>query len=143
MSQLKPASCDQCHLLFHYAIYHCGFGEQAYGYCDRCGRLSLLDGWSSKIPSGVKVGVHHPINAHVAALLSSCPCGGKFLGDAVPRCPHCRAELDAAAAAKFIEANAEGTALGWRWQRSWHGVYCIDVEGAAVRDNWRSDDAAV
>jgi hypothetical protein len=143
MSQLQLGSCEHCQRHFNYAIYHCGFGDSAYGYCSQCGHLSILDGWSPLIPNGVNLGVHHPFSLEVAALVTPCSCGGMFRGDASPRCPHCHSELDAVAAASYIEANANGTDMGWRWQRCWDGIYCIDVDGAAVRDNWCRPNATV
>jgi hypothetical protein len=39
-------------------------------------------------------------------------------------------------AAEWLERNAPGTAMGWRWQRSWRGLYCIIIEDRVVHDNW-------
>jgi len=46
--------------------------------------------------------------------------------------------LSAELAADYIEAQAAGTAKGWRWQRSWDGCYCIIIENRVTNDNWKS-----
>jgi hypothetical protein len=35
-----------------------------------------------------------------------------------------------------IEADAPGTAKGWRWQRNWTGLYCVILADGVVHDNW-------
>lgn len=40
-------------------------------------------------------------------------------------------------AATWIEADAPGAKRGWRWQRSWRGLYCIIIEDRVVFDNWK------
>jgi hypothetical protein len=137
MAQLSIGICETCHKHFEYSIYHCGFGDCAYAYCDRCGRCSLLSVWFQGIPPGTSLKVHGPIEKRIEPKLLPCPCGGAFRAEAPPRCSNGSHALDAALASGYIEQNAPGTLKGWRWQRNWSGVYCIDVEGRAVRDNWR------
>jgi hypothetical protein len=127
--------CGQCGKLFPYDLFHSGFGDFAYAYCDRCGMLSILDGW--KPPEGVKLTIHRMIAPDIEPLLSPCPCGGQFRAGASPRCPHCGSRLSAEEATTWIEANAPGTARGWRWQRNWSGIYAISIERPFVRDNWK------
>jgi hypothetical protein len=127
--------CEACGVEFPFAIYHNGFGDSAYGYCEFCGRTVLLSGWS-EAANRIPFRVHQPIEDRIMPLLKSCPCGGRFSNIAKPRCPSCHVELSAEAAAEYIERNAPGTAVGWRWQRSWDGVYCIDIGGKAVSDPW-------
>jgi hypothetical protein len=47
------------------------------------------------------------------------------------------AELSAEAVRAFLERNAPGTAIGWRWQLNWSGLYAIVVNRRVVWDNWR------
>ena len=103
---------------------------------------AFFDGWSRSIPSGIDLKVHRPIDAAVAGKAAACSCGGRFQGDASPRCIHCHAELDPVASAEFIERNAPGTKKGRRWQRSWQGLYAIVVEGRSVNDPWTSGGGA-
>ena len=138
MAKLSTGNCETCHKDFEYAIYHCGFGDCAYAYCDRCGCCAILSGWFDGIPPGAALKVHGPIEKRIEAMLMPCSCGGAFREDAHPRCSHCSHELDAVLASAYIERNAPGTAKGWAWQRNWSGGYCMDVSGFAVRDNWRS-----
>lgn len=128
--------CESCHRTFEYQLLHNGFGDTAYAYCDRCGMIALLNFYSQR-PAGAPLRVHGPIDRETERWLESCSCGGSFRRDASPRCPHCTAPLSAELATRYIEKNAPGTRKGWRWQRSWLGLYAIAVEGRMVSDNWR------
>jgi hypothetical protein len=44
-------------------------------------------------------------------------------------------------ATTYIERNAPGTAKGWRWQKSWSGVYSIVINENIVEDWW--DEQAI
>jgi hypothetical protein len=125
--------CDVCKWGFNYSLIHCGFSDAAFAYCDTCGFTALLSLWSA--PGGLKL-EYGAISPDIQALLKSCPCGGSFGGDAGPRCPHCKAVLSASAATIWIEGNAPGAAKGWRWQRSWKGLYALIVEDRRVDDPW-------
>jgi hypothetical protein len=140
MANVDTGSCDSCGGRFQYQLVHNGFNDSAFAYCDACGSSALLSCWFAEVPSGAKLKVHGPINPEAEALLRPCECGGKFRAAASPRCPHCRATLSAEGARDFIEANAPGTARGWRWQGSWDGIYSILIEGRNVTDNWMPPD---
>jgi len=128
--------CPRCSTAFDYRLYHSGFSDAAYAYCDRCGMTALLDGWNSDIPSNAGLQLHERIGPSVEPFLAPCSCGGRFLARAVPRCPTCSDALDPHAVRTFLEANAPGTAKGWRWQGSWDGLYFIVVNDRLVRDPW-------
>jgi hypothetical protein len=130
--------CESCRQSFHYSLVHNGFGDTAYAYCDRCGTTALVSGWDKGVPPAANLKVHGPINPEAEALLMPCECGGAFRSDASPRCPHCVRPLSAEVATAYIEDNAPGTAIGWRWQRSWRGLYAMVVEGKSTKGNWRS-----
>ena len=127
--------CEHCAAEFEYGIIHSGFNDSAYAYCEKCGRTAVLDGW--KLPAGTKVRIHQAISKEAEEELEPCECGGRFRHGASPRCPHCRRELSAELAARWIEANAPGTAKGWKWQRDWVGCYMLSIERHFVRDNWK------
>jgi hypothetical protein len=132
--------CEHCHHKFPYYLIHNGFNDSFYAYCDRCGRTALISSWvfvkerrlteeqQRNLPQG-------QIARRLEADLSSCECGGRFLAGASPRCPACNEVLSPERAAEWIEANASGAKKGWRWQRSWSGLYCIVVNGLSVSDN--------
>jgi hypothetical protein len=82
------------------------------------------------------MGLHGPLRADAEGLVAPCACGGHFRGSAAPRCPHCKSEISAVASTAYIERNAAGTAKGWRWQRSWQGLYAIIIENRLVKDPW-------
>jgi uncharacterized paraquat-inducible protein A len=129
-------TCDACGQTFEYRLIHNGFNDSAYAYCDRCGCAASLNGYYKNIPPQAHLKIHGPINPEAEALLQACSCGGTFRADAAPRCPHCKFPLSAEGARSYIEANAPGTAKGWRWQRSWKGLYSLIVEDRWVQDNW-------
>ena len=131
-------ACETCGVHFRYDLFHNGFGDSAYGYCESCGRTVVLSGWSETARQ-IALRVHQPFEATIVPLLKPCLCGGRFLPSASPRCPSCSHELSAERATDYIEANAPGTARGWRWQRSWNGIYCIAIEGRVVSDWWDED----
>ncbi len=128
--------CEHCNHHFHYYLVHNGFGDTAYSYCESCGTTALLSGWFEHIPKNACLRVHGPISRAIESLLTPCECRGAFKSESAPRCPKCKNILSAQAARPWIEANAPGTARGWRWQDSWAGVYCIVIEDRVVNDNW-------
>jgi hypothetical protein len=130
--------CTVCAARFPYELIHNGFNESAYAYCDRCGITALFDGWRSDIPRAAHLQLHGPIGADVEPLLKPCACGGRFTASASPRCPCCSSVLDPVASASFMEANAPGAREGWRWQRTWSGLYAIIIAGRRIDDPWRA-----
>jgi hypothetical protein len=127
--------CEHCAAEFQFQIFHCGFGECSYAYCERCGRTAVLSGWSKRWPNGVKC-TQAEIAPEMEAHLSPCECGGRFRKGQAPRCPKCRNTLSADGAAEYIEAQAPGAKKGWRWQKSWHALYCMAIENWWVKDNF-------
>jgi hypothetical protein len=127
--------CDRCSHEFAYKLVHNGFNDSAYAYCDRCGCTALL-GWYTH-PEGLGFRPFQRIDASIEPFLKPCSCGGRFTAEASPRCPACGHGLSAEKAAPWIEANAKGTAKGWRWQCNWHDLYCIVIEGRSVSDPWK------
>jgi len=69
--------------------------------------------------------------------LEPCECGGSFRKGGAPRCPHCNLTLSADLSVSYIEKNAPGAQMGWRWQRNWSGLYCMVVESKRVDNNFR------
>jgi len=129
-------SCSCCEKQFGYYLIHNGFNDSSYAYCDLCGEICLLNLWT--LPAGVEIKEYGVVPKNVEALLKPCKCGGTFRKSAAPRCPHCSSTLSATDAAKYIEANALGTKGGWRWQRTWVGLYCIVIEERLSNDCWRT-----
>jgi hypothetical protein len=126
--------CEHCKKEFGYYLIHNGFNNSSYAYCDACGTTALLDGY--KVPEGIQISLHRNITPDMERHLAACKCGGSFKSGASPRCPHCNGALSADHAADYIEKQAAGTKGGWRWQRTWTGLYCIKIEGKEVRDIW-------
>jgi hypothetical protein len=129
--------CEHCEASFVYDIWHTGFGDSAYAYCEECGCVAMLNGWTA--PRWIKLRIHEAIPEEIESELQPCECGGTFRRNASPRCPKCRRQLSPDEAAMWIEANAPETAKGWRWQRSWTGLYAICIEKRVARDPWKNE----
>ena len=139
VNEEPKGNCEHCNRTFGYSLVHNGFNGSSYAYCGTCGLTAILGEW--RVPRGVSVPPFAPISREVESLLQPCSCGGAFRAGASPRCPHCHEELSPDHAADYIEAQAPGTAKGWRWQRSWDGVYCIIIENRVTHDIWTQQDA--
>ena len=126
-------NCPACGTNFPYMMIHNGFNDSAFAYCDTCGGVALLDVYGA--PKGISL-TFGPISEEVETHLAACPCGGRFRSAAAPRCPACHAVLDAKAVTSFLEANALGAKKGWKWQRSWNGIYCVVVVKPPVENPW-------
>jgi hypothetical protein len=135
----KIGSCEHCNKKFGYYLVHNGFSNTSYAYCDVCGLAAILDGY--KVPQAVHMVLHQAITPDVESYLTPCRCGGSFRAGASPRCPNCQQRLSADQAANYIESQAEGTKKGWRWQRTWTGLYCIIIEDRVVNDVWTRAEA--
>lgn len=137
----KPTGCcEHCGTAFRYKLIHNGFNESAYGYCDRCPFTVLLSGWHHAAQR-VSLAIHQRMASSIEPLLKPCPCGGTFRASAEPKCPHCTRPLSPEDATSYIERDAAGTTKGWRWQRSWSGIYSIVINDNVVDDWW--DDQAL
>ena len=128
--------CESCRSTFGYYLGHNGFSESSHAYCDRCGMTCGLD--ALHVPAGVPLVRHREITSDVEPHLLPCECGGAFRAGASPRCPKCMAPLSAVLATAYIERNAPGTAGGYRWQRSWSGLYFIVINDRAVWEPWKT-----
>jgi hypothetical protein len=137
VAKVDTGFCGACARPFHYSLIHNGFADSTYAYCDTCGMTAFVSAWDKSIPRAAKLKVHGPINPEAEKLLAPCACGGIFRADALPRCPHCSVPLSADGAAQYLEENAPGTVKGWRWQRSWQGLYAIVIEGRSCKGRWR------
>jgi hypothetical protein len=82
-------TCRQCGsklpLTQPYA-YHAGFGDEEYGYCDRCPTTVTFSWFDPHYSDRLS-------RRQVESRLRPCPCGGTFRLKAKPRCPHCRGDL--------------------------------------------------
>jgi hypothetical protein len=122
---------------FPFILVHNGFNDTGYAYCDSCGMTTLVGGWDdTRRPAAAPLCIQGPIQIETEPWLESCACGGHFSANAEPRCPKCQVALSAEDASTFIEKNAPGTKKGWKWQRSWNGIYCIVIAGRLVQNNW-------
>jgi hypothetical protein len=131
MMDAHTGSCERCAHAFRFELVHCGFNDTSYAYCDDCGCVALIEPTAEKTPG---IPRHRSIEPDGEALLADCPCGGRFRSGATPRCPACRASLDALRAARYIECAVQPVAAGWKWQGDWRGLYCMIVERRFVRN---------
>ena len=128
-------TCEHCRAQFAIEIFHNGFGDTSYAYCETCGRTAILSSWNKRWPKGVKC-TQAEIAPEMEPHLQHCECGGRFTKGASPRCPKCKNVLSADKAAEYIESQSPGTQKGWRWQRNWSGLYCAVVDGQQVVNNF-------
>ena len=126
---LKKGDCEHCSRNYRYSLWHSGFGDNSYAYCDECGALALINYTNPQV-----IGLPRPemqyaeIEESWEPFLKPCPCGGRFRKGQSPRCPFCKEKLSPNHAAQHIEAQAHGAGRGWRWQNDWRGVYCIAID---------------
>jgi hypothetical protein len=78
--------CEHCMEKFGIEIFHNGFGDSSYAYCDSCGKTAILSGWSKEWPKGVKC-TQAEIAPEMEPHLKPCQCGGTFTKGSYPRCP--------------------------------------------------------
>jgi len=129
-------TCDACAATFEYYLVHNGFNDSTYGYCDTCGRTVIVYADNTGF-DGAPAQSHHALPATVERQLPSCACGGRFGADAAPRCPSCLDQLSAQRATSWVEAQAAGTKMGWRWQQHWKGLYCIIIDNRDAEFHWK------
>lgn len=129
MVMLKKGDCEHCGMFYRYSLWHCGFGDNSYAYCDQCGTLATLSYTNPLVAGFPKLSSEYcEIEESWEPLLRSCVCGGRFAKGAVPRCPFCNEKLSPSYAADHIEQQALGATKGWSWQKNWTGVYCMAME---------------
>jgi hypothetical protein len=127
-------NCPSCLSKFQVRLIHSGFNDSNYTYCTVCGTTALCShlSWPDSIP----LEDFGPLSAASVSCLRPCICGGQFHTHAMPRCPRCRQALDPETVTAWIEAGSPGAEKGWRWQRSWQGLYAIVVAESVVSDPW-------
>ena len=54
---VKKGDCEHCGRLYRYSLWHSGFGDNSYAYCDDCGMLALLN-YSNPYRSRIPFPVH-------------------------------------------------------------------------------------
>ena len=126
---LKKGDCEHCQRSYRYSLWHSGFGDNSYAYCDQCGMLALLN-YSNPQVAGFPLlsSQYQEIDESWEPFLKPCACGGQFRKGASPRCPSCNEKLSPTHAAEHIEAQAHGAGRGWHWQNNWSGVYCMAMD---------------
>lgn len=129
MLMMKKGDCEHCGRLYRYSLWHCGFGDNSYAYCEDCGMLATIS------YSNPEVAGFPPLSAQCSVideswepLLQPCACGGRFRKGASPRCPFCYEKLSPVHAATHMEKQAASGHRGWEWQMNWSGIYCLAIE---------------
>jgi len=126
--------CPACSHHFEARLLHNGFNASSYCYCLSCGAVAVCS--HTKKPSSIDGLEFGPLLSDHAQLLRACTCGGQFHTHAMPRCPSCRAPLNPLEATSWLEAGAQGTNKGWRWQGSWVGLHALVVDENSIADPW-------
>ena len=126
---LKKGNCEHCGRFYRYSLWHSGFGDNSYAYCDTCGMLATISYTNPQVAGFPSISSEFgEIDASWEPLLQACRCGGHFRRGQAPRCPNCDERLSPVYAAEHIESQALGATRGWHWQNNWTGVYCIAIE---------------
>ena len=126
---LKKGDCEHCGMFYRYSLWHSGFGDNSYAYCDQCGLLATISYTNPEVARMPAISDQYAeIEKSWEPFLRPCGCGGSFSKGAAPRCPSCREQLSPTYAADHIEEQARGAPRGWRWQNNWSGVYCLAIE---------------
>src|SRR5215469_13380532 len=125
--------CEHCQSRFEYWLCHCGMVESMYAYCDSCGKTAVLSEWDKRMPRLRDCPGQQEICAAMESYLLLCDVEVVSKKERLLDLHILSAEL----ATSYIEANAPGSEKGWRWQRSWIGMYCIVIEDKRVMDNFR------
>lgn len=133
--------CEHCGAFFPYEIVHNGFNDSTYAYCDTCGTTAILGLWAAEKRLTRMPDLVTPLPREIERLLAPCACGGSFRGNAPARCPSCNGSLSPELGAVWLEAQAPGTKDGWRWQRSWSGLYALILGERVVFDPWKDETA--
>jgi len=125
----KKGDCEHCGRFYRYTLWHSGFGDNSYAYCDACGMLGILNYLNPHVAGFPPLSQQYAeIETSWEPCLEPCTCGGNFRRGASPRCPSCLEPLSPLHAAPHIEAQATGAGRGWQWQRNWSGVYCMAMD---------------
>jgi hypothetical protein len=130
-------TCEHCGAQFPYEIVHNGFNDSASAYCERCGKTAIVGLWKAQERLKSLPAVIVPMPTVLEDELASCSCGGRFRGSAPARCPVCYQALSAELAANWLEAQAPGAKQGWKWQRSWAGLYALIFGDRVAFDPWK------
>lgn len=126
---LKKGNCEHCGRFYRYSLWHSGFGDNSYAYCDTCGMLATISYTNPQVATFPPLSSDYgEIDASWEPFLQPCACGGHFRKGQAPRCPHCHEKLSPVYATEHIESQALGASRGWQWQNNWTGVYCIAIE---------------
>lgn len=91
-------SCSNTIRLEQMHIYHAGFSNLGFLYCDTCPNILEFSTYNRNYVAIVG-GKHpwtlvHKDKKKVEDHLRQCSCGGKFKFDLKPRCPYCKSNLE-------------------------------------------------
>lgn len=126
---VKKGDCEHCGRFYRYSLWHSGFGDNSYAYCDQCGMLATINYENPLVVGFPPLSIQYAeIDESWESLLRPCACGGQFRKGASPRCPFCSQALSATHAAGHIETQAQCAGKGWHWQNNWNGVYCMAID---------------
>ena len=130
--------CENCGADFTWYLIHNGFNNSCHAYRSGCGATAILSLYAPQLSKSPLAGTGE-IVPELEPVLQPYACGSAFRPGAKPRCPVCKRELSADAAAAYIESASPGAKQGWRWQRTWNGIhalYCIVINNRAAYDSF-------
>lgn len=96
--KITCASCKAVIEIKQNQLYHAGFSNLGFLYCDTCSNIFEFSAFNKHYVN--IVGDKHPWTLNlkekrrIESNLRPCTCGGRFRFDLKPRCPYCRERLD-------------------------------------------------
>lgn len=151
--------CHHCTASLTVTFSHSGFGDEHYFYCDACGNVATIDWYTKEYrpfrEKYIKEGSYQAgkkrdlerfeqdtraMKSEISQYLASCPCGGRFSVDAIPRCPTCKTKLDWAKMVKQFDAipSAVSHCFSRYAKKGWQDVYYFLFNDQLVlRNPWK------
>lgn len=135
-------TCEPCTARSRARIFHSGFSNVEYLYCNSCCCTAILDffsersailrdlatrGWWSWRASTTSC-------SQIEGTLDDCGCGGRFTFEAEPRCPVCQHVLDLASVKRQLDAESWWRSDAWRPRED---GYFLVLEENSVTDPYR------
>ncbi len=91
--KLKCPNCKKLILLKQEYLYHAGFSNRGFLYCELCPTILEFSSYDRNYKKFIRDKGPWPLAVDEKQLIEKhlkyCPCGGRFRFDAPPKCPHC------------------------------------------------------
>ena len=80
-------TCEECHKMFEFTLFHSGVTNSCYAYCEGCGTTAILDISDGRfLLELVKFSAYKVIAPDLERYLKPCACGARFTARAADAC---------------------------------------------------------